>query len=70
MLSLFLTVLCISNVYAYTYADMTTKPSFSINPVRNDEYTYKYKTIDGIRYRRLWNKTKGEWAEAFWSPCP
>ena len=37
---------------------------------RYDVYTYKYKIINGIRYRRLWNSTKGEWAEPYWTPCP
>lgn len=70
VLSLFLTVLCISNVYAYTYADMPTKSSFSINPARSDVYIYQYRTINGIEYRRLWNATKKEWAEPYWTPCP
>lgn len=69
VLSLFLTILCISNIYECIYANVNTEYSYNISPARNDIYVYKYRTINGIRCRRLWNETKEEWAEPYWTPC-
>lgn len=59
--------------YLPACADVITTisaPSHDAEIQRGDVYVYKYTYINGIRCRRLWNATKGEWAEATWTPCP
>lgn len=31
-----------------------------------DVYVYKYRRKNGILQKRLWNKSKGTWAEPYW----
>lgn len=65
---LFLT--CIFPVCAQTTfaaSEENTQANIRISP-RADKFIYKYrKTKEGILERRLWNSTKGQWAEPRWT---
>ncbi|MDO4301212.1 MAG: hypothetical protein Q4D26_07480 [Clostridia bacterium] len=40
----------------------------SVSP-RVQSVGYKYITIDGIKYRRLWSYSENCWLEPAWTPC-
>lgn len=73
-----ITCICISSLLLYSYtvpvnaqpssitSSNTTQISTSIAP-RADQFTYKFRRINGYIERRLWNLTKGEWAEPGWT---
>lgn len=35
---------------------------------RKDKLVWKYKSINGILHKRLWNQSKGKWI-GNWIPC-
>lgn len=36
---------------------------------RGEVTGYKYMTIDGKKYKRLWSYTGGYWIDDYWTPC-
>ncbi len=30
---------------------------------------YKYRWIDGVKYKRLWSYTYGKWIDPYWTPA-
>ena len=53
---------------AMTFAD--TADVVSESTERAVSTGYKYKKINGVCYRRLWNYTDGVWVDAYWTLCP
>ncbi len=69
--TLALVFFCAYNGYICTYANVNTEYLNDASINREDVYIYKYyENSEGQKFRRLWNATKGEWAEPYWSPCP
>lgn len=61
---------CISPVYAQSASTLPIENSQENSRVtpRADQFTYKFRKMkDGSIERRLWNLTKGEWAEPYWT---
>lgn len=59
-----------SPVYAESEAPAVpaTESSSEIQP-RSDIIDWRYKTVGGRLYRRLYNYTKDEWAMEYWEEC-
>lgn len=45
-----------------------TSGETTVNP-RGEVTGYKYMTIDGKRYKRLWSYTGNYWIDDAWIPC-
>lgn len=36
---------------------------------RSEVTGYMYKTVNGVRYKRLWSYTYNHWIDPYWIPC-
>ena len=45
-----------------------TAGEITVNP-RGEVTGYKYKTIDGVMYKRLWSYTSNCWIDPYWIRC-
>ena len=48
---------CTTQAAAYT----ATPQKISISPRRSDKIEWRYKTVNGVLYKRKYNKTTHEW---------
>lgn len=65
--------LCILNINSVFVLAETNTPTVIASDSDSSRYVetgYKYTTINGVCYRRLWNYTAGEWVDAYWTRCP
>lgn len=54
-------------VYAQDSAQ-TQENTTSVSP-RAESTGYKYMTVNGVKYKRLWSYTRGCWVDPVWTPC-
>lgn len=57
-----------ASVQAEPSISLRTSSSQEIQP-RKNRTGYKYKTINGKRYKRLWSYTYNRWEEPDWTPA-
>lgn len=61
---------CLSPVYAQSLSTLPNESSQENSQAtpRADQFVYRFRKMkDGSIERRLWNLTKGEWAEPSWT---
>lgn len=66
-IKIFLISLCLLNTCNIT--TILAAESEIDNSPRVQSVGYKYITIDGIKYRRLWSYSDNCWLEPGWTPC-
>lgn len=65
--------LCLVNInsaFVFAQENINDTVATDTDSPRYVETGYKYMTINGVCYRRLWNYTAGEWVDPAWTRCP
>lgn len=68
IMSLLLLAVFFSNSSVYAKETNNTISYPNTISQRAEKLVWKYKSINGKLYKRLWNQTKGEWVGK-WTPC-
>ena len=67
---LFSLAICVTSECAYIYANENISCIDEAKPARiEDVIVYKYKWMNGIKYKRRWNESKEIWVDDYWIPC-
>ena len=64
-LFLFLLLLVVSSSNKFSYIICNASEIETISPLA-DTYVYKYRRLNGVLQKRLWNDSQKVWAEPYW----
>lgn len=63
------TLLAASLLFAACPVNSFAAAAPSEDSIQSEETGYKYITIDGVRYKRLWSYTYNRWIDPEWTPA-
>lgn len=53
--------------YAFEYLSRDIQTQANVKTPRKEKTGYKYKTVNGKKYKRLWSYTHSKWIDDSWT---